>query len=60
MDLIQIDEIHAQPPQRVLAAFNDVLAAEPFLVGTLAHHAAYFGGDDDFIARGHLVEIHGR
>jgi hypothetical protein len=35
MDLIQIDEIHAQPAQRIVAAFDDVLAAEPLLVGLL-------------------------
>ena len=57
MDLIEIDKIHAQAAQRIVAAFDDVLAAEPFLIGTAPHSSAHLGGDHDFIARGHFPQI---
>src|SRR6202042_3448298 len=52
-----IDEIHPETAQRGVAAFDDVFAAETLLVGTVAHCAAYFGGDYNLIARSHLPQI---
>ncbi len=60
MNLVEIDEIHAQAAQRVFAGFDDVLAAESAPVRALAHRPVNFRGHDDIVARRHLAEVQRR
>src|SRR6516162_7671036 len=56
MDLVQVDVIHLELAQRVVAGLNDVFAAEATAIWAWSHGAAYLGRDDNVIARRHLAE----
>src|SRR5579864_3765517 len=57
MDLIQVDVIHSQTTERVIASLQNMLAAEASAVGAGTHHPVDLGGQDDVVTRGHLIEV---
>ena len=57
MDLINIDVIHLGTTERVLARFDDVLAAEIPPVRAGAHDSLNFGGDNYVVATVYLLEV---
>src|SRR5208337_4381926 len=60
MDLVKIDVIHGEAPQRVLACRDNVLAAKPALVAPRTHRIEDFGGDNQLVAPPHLPQIAAR
>ena len=50
VDLVEVDPVGAQPPQRVLDRAHDPAARAALLVGVLAHRAVELGGEDDVVA----------
>ena len=52
VDLVEVDVVHAEPPQRVVDGVHDVLARQAALVGVVAHRVVDLGGDDHLVARG--------
>src|SRR5471030_2711705 len=56
MDLIEIDIIRAQAPQRSVDSFHDTFAREAMRVDARAHRAEDLGRDDDFVAFGEILD----
>ena len=56
VNLVQIDVVHLEPPQRMLARLDDVFAAEAAAVRAVGHRHVDFGSDHDVVARGEFVE----
>ena len=52
VNLVEVDALHAQAPERGLARLNDVLRREASAVRPLAHPHAALGGDDRLIPHG--------
>jgi hypothetical protein len=50
VDLVQVDPVGVQPPQRVLDLADDPAPRVALLVGVLAHGAMDLGGEDDVVA----------
>jgi hypothetical protein len=50
VDLVEIDPVGAQPPQRVLDLADDPAPRAALLVGIRAHRAVEFRGEDDVVA----------
>src|SRR5690348_14206292 len=51
MDLVQINIIHAEPPQAVINRVQDMLAREPLLVGIVSQRKENFSSDDHTVSR---------
>ena len=56
VNLVQVDVIHVEPPQRVFARLDDVLAAQAAAVGSRRHGAVDLGGHHDVVALRHLAQ----
>jgi hypothetical protein len=52
VDLVEVDPVGVQPPQRVLDLRDDPPARDPAAVGVLAHRAPELGGEHDVVAPG--------
>ena len=50
VDLVEVDPVGAQSPQRVLDRADDPAARVALLVGVLAHRVVELGGEDDVVA----------
>ena len=50
VDLVEVDPVGAQPPQRVLDRTDDPAPRVALLVGVLAHRVVELGGEDDVVA----------
>ena len=48
VSLVEIDVIGLQAAQAVLGGFQDVLAGQPFVIGSVADAHAALGGQDEF------------
>ncbi len=51
MALMQIDVVGAEPPQRRLDAFEEVLARQAAVVDVVRHREERLGGDHHLVAR---------
>src|SRR5262245_52834033 len=51
MRLVEVDMVGAKAAQAGFASADDVLAAQAFVVGAIAHRAATLGRQDDPISR---------
>ena len=56
VNLVQVDVVHVEPPQRIFARLDDVLAAQAAAVGSRPHGAVHLGGDHDVVALRHLPQ----
>src|SRR5581483_7473097 len=57
MDLIKVNEVHAEATKRVLAGFYDVLPTEATPVWTLTHWAVNLGSQNNIVALGHGSKV---
>ncbi len=56
VDLVEVDVIHAEPPQRRVDAVEEMLARQALVVRTVAHRQADLRGDDDLVALRELLQ----
>ena len=56
VDLVQVDVVRAEPAQRMVDLGHDRLAGQAAAVGSWSHRVAQFGGDDDGVAIGEVLE----
>ena len=50
VNLVQVDVVHLEPAQRILARLNNLLTTQPATVMARPHLAPGFGGHNDVIA----------
>ena len=50
VNLVQVDVVHLDPAQRILARLNNMLTTQPATVMATPHLAPGFGGHNDVIA----------
>ena len=55
VDLVEVDPLHPEPPQRGLARLDDVLPGQPAPVRPRSHPHLHLGGDDRLVTRGELA-----
>ena len=56
VDLIEVDIIHAKPPQAVVDLGEDRFARKPGAIGAGTHPAIHLGGDDDLVAAREILD----
>ena len=56
LDRVDLERI-LETAERILATFDDVLAAEPTHIWAFAHDAMNFGSHDDFVADRHFLKV---
>jgi hypothetical protein len=56
VDLVEVDVVGAQPPQRMVDLGHDRLAGQPLPVRAGTHRVAQLGRDDDVVAVGEVLE----
>ena len=56
VDLVQVDVVHVEPSQGILARLDNVSAAQATAVFSGPHLAPHLGRHHDIVTRGHLIQ----